>query len=92
MELIFSYTRQEAIKDGVLVDVSAKYPAEVKNSGMKWPVAMTRTAWADFVEVHPAAAKLDQDENGRMWDVLSLLSTRPLPSGGGCSAFLFTFN
>ena len=45
-DLIHSYSRAEAIADGVLVDVTK--PAS--EAGFKVPVTITRAAWADCVE------------------------------------------
>ena len=44
-EVIFSYTRAEAIADGVLVDVSET----ARETGFTVPVALTRAVWADAV-------------------------------------------
>ena len=66
-DLIFEYTRAQAITDGLLVDVS-KLAAE---AGFKFPVAMTDAAWHESVAV-PETLKF-QDETGRLWDVLMML-------------------
>ena len=59
-ELISTYTRAQALDDGVLVDVSA-IAAE---AGFKWPAAMTRAAWEDCVAWGEADSKRQtyQDE------------------------------
>ena len=41
-DLIHSYTRQQAIEDGVLMDVSET----AKEAGVRFPVALTRAVWA----------------------------------------------
>lgn len=66
-DLIFAYTRQQAIADGVLVDVTET----AREAGFVYPVALTQGAWAECV----AVPKDDpcQDEAGRLWDVLSML-------------------
>ena len=64
MEVIYSYSRAQAIEDGVLVDVSET----AKEAGFKIPTALTRAVWDDCVRV-PAGVS-DQDEDGRLWDVL----------------------
>lgn len=46
-DLIHSYTRAQAIEDGVLVDVSDV----AKEAGFKLPVAITHAAWSRYVEV-----------------------------------------
>ena len=74
---IHSYTRVQAIADGVLIDVSDL----AREAGFKHPVALTATAWAAAVEVPPGV--VGQDERGRLWDVLTLLRQAALsgPSG-----------
>lgn len=66
-DLIFAYTRQQAIADGVLVDVTET----AKQAGFAFPVALTQGVWAECV----AVPKDDpcQDEAGRLWDVLCML-------------------
>ncbi len=63
-EVISSYSRAEALEDGVLVDVSAI----AKEAGISFPVALTRAVWDKYVEVPPRV--IGQDEQGRLWDVL----------------------
>jgi hypothetical protein len=67
-DLIHRYTRAEAIRDGVLIDVSAV----AREAGILYPVALTRAAWARCVTV-PAGVQC-QDEAGRLWDVVWLLA------------------
>jgi hypothetical protein len=66
-EIIFAYTRTQAIADGVLVDVSEL----AKEAGFKFPVALTRAVYEQFVAVPEGVA--GQDEKGRLWDLLNLL-------------------
>src|SRR5262249_11547346 len=63
-DLIHRYTRADAIRDGVLIDVSAV----AREAGVRYPVALTRTAWERCVAVPPDV--LCQDESGRLWDGL----------------------
>jgi hypothetical protein len=63
-EVISSYSRAQAIEDGVLVDVSSV----AREAGIKFPVAMTRTVWGKYVEVPEGVSC--QDETGRLWDIL----------------------
>src|SRR5512142_1811169 len=65
--LIFSYTRAQAIADGVLVDVSKL----AKEAGFRFPVAVTAGVWAECVAVPDDVE--GQDETGRLWDVLTML-------------------
>jgi hypothetical protein len=63
-EVISSYSRAQAIEDGVLVDVSTV----AKEAGIKFPVAMTATVWGQYVEVPEGVTC--QDESGRLWDIV----------------------
>ena len=64
-EVISTYTRAQAIEDGVLVDVS-KTAREV---GLKWPVAITAGVWATINDIPPKLQGI-QDVEGRLWDVV----------------------
>jgi len=66
-EIIYAYTRKDAIEDGVLIDVSDL----AREAGFKWPVAVTAAVWAEYVCVPEGLAW--QDEDGRLWDILHLL-------------------
>ena len=63
-EVISSYSRAQAIEDGVLVDVSSV----AKEAGIKFPVAMTATVWGKYVGVPEGVGW--QDESGRLWDIV----------------------
>lgn len=67
-EVIFSYTREQAISDGVLVNVTPT----AKEAGILFPVAVTRAVWDKCIEV-PEGCEGNQDRAGREWDVLYLL-------------------
>jgi hypothetical protein len=63
-EAIYSYSRRQAIEDGVLVDVGPELfanPAEredmPKQAGFQVPVALTYAAWVDCVEWSPEDSK-----------------------------------
>ena len=66
-EVIHAYTCADALRDGVLIDVSAT----AREAGFRWPVALTCAAWERCVSVPPGVA--GQDEAGRLWDVLWML-------------------
>lgn len=67
---ISSYTRAQAIADGVLVDVTAL----AREAGFRVPVALTSAVWSDCVAWTNADSERQatQDESGRLWDVLSM--------------------
>src|SRR5262245_26906688 len=66
-DVIFAYTRAQAIADGELIDVTST----AKEAGFRYPVALTRAVWCEYVEV-PAGVE-GQDEGGRLWDILVML-------------------
>lgn len=67
-EPISVYTREQALDDGQLVDVSQ---ADVtRDAGFRVPVALTAGAWA---WVNPEPMPSCQDFNGRLNDVLTML-------------------
>ena len=66
-EVIFAYTRSQAVADGEQVEVS-KLAAE---AGIRFPVFLTRGVYEQFVTV-PEGVE-GQDETGRLWDVLTML-------------------
>lgn len=68
--IISQYTRAQALADGELVDVSAT----TREAGIKYPVALTREAWALCVALSPAAERAMNDEAGRLWDVAWMLA------------------
>jgi hypothetical protein len=65
-EIISLYTRDQAIADGFLVDVSDM----AREAGFKWPVALTHAVWDDIVTPAPHDKQEGQSEKGRLWDVL----------------------
>jgi hypothetical protein len=75
-DLIHRYTRAEALRDGVLIDVSQT----AREAGFKYPVALTAAAWAKCVTVPPGV--LCQDKAGRLWDVVYLLALAARRSNG----------
>jgi hypothetical protein len=65
--IIHTYSRKQAIDDGVLVDVSEM----AREAGFVFPVAVTAGVWSECVRVPEGAS--GQDEAGRLWDVLVML-------------------
>ena len=66
-DVIYQYTRAQAIEDGVLIDVTET----AREAGISFPTAVTAAVWAECVTVPDEAAW--QDEQGRLWDVLTML-------------------
>jgi len=69
-EIIYGYSREQAIADGVLVDASEM----AREAGFVFPVALTAAVWQDCVAWFDEDSKRQayQDESGRLWDVLWL--------------------
>ena len=63
-EIIYSYTRAQAVADGVQVEVTKT----AQEAGIRFPVFLTRTVYDAYVTVPPDVS--GQDEAGRLWDVV----------------------
>ena len=68
--ILASYTREEALSDGVLIDASSM----AQEASFTIPVAFTATAWQDCVAWTDADSEkqIHQDQSGRLWDVLTM--------------------
>ena len=66
-EIIYSYTRKQALADGEQIDVSEV----AREAGLKFPVYLTRAVWESYVTV-PDGVRC-QDEKGRLWDIVWML-------------------
>ena len=62
-EVIYAYTRKDALNDGVQIDVSEV----AREAGLKFPVYLTRAVWESYVTA-PDGVRC-QDEKGRLWDI-----------------------
>jgi len=76
-DLIHRYSRADALRDGVLVDVSET----AREADIRYPVALTRAAWERCVAIPPGV--VCQDEAGRLWDVLWMLEYAVRRGGSG---------
>lgn len=72
-EIIHAYTRADALRDGVLYDVSGL----AKEAGFVIPVAVT----AGVMAAVDANKQPGESEKGRLWDILNVLRFRC--RGGG---------
>lgn len=66
-QVIFRYTRAQALSDGEQVDVSKI----AKEAGIRFPTFLTRGVFDQYVTV-PKGVK-GQDEAGRLWDLVWML-------------------
>ena len=85
--VISTYTRAQAIEDGVLIDAGAM----AQEAGFKWPVALTSAVWADCVawSEDDNRQQAYQDESGRLWDVLFMASHAIRTCSGSSDRLLF---
>ena len=66
-EVIYSYTRTQAIKDGVLIDLTALYPDE---TGLyKYPVACTSSIW-ELIDKGATNPRYHQTHKAIVWDIM----------------------
>ena len=64
---ISSYTRADALADGMLVDVSEM----AREAGFVFPVAVTRSVWHECIDWPEGSEQgFGQSIDGRLWDVL----------------------
>ena len=67
-DLIYSYTRADAIRDGVLIEVPASL---AKEAGIISPVALTSGAWR-YIDPGNLTEMPGQSVKGRLWDLLQV--------------------
>lgn len=63
---IYSYTRKQALADGLLIDVTEM----AQKCRIKYPTALTASVWEIINDIPP---NLGQDVNGRLWNILCVL-------------------
>jgi len=66
-DIIFAYTRADAISDGVLVELSDQMVSE---AGIKVKVAVTRAVWDDYLSPSYLDELSGRNVEGRTWDLL----------------------
>jgi len=62
--LIYSYTRAQAVADGVQVEVTKT----AQEAGINFPMFLTRAVYDNYVTVPEGVTA--QDEAGRLWDIV----------------------
>ena len=65
--VVYSYTRKQALADGVQVEVTKT----AQEAGIKFPMFLTRAVFDAYVAVPPNVT--GQDEAGRLWDIVWML-------------------
>jgi hypothetical protein len=74
--VIYTYTRAQAVADGVQVDVTKT----AQEAGIKFPMFLTRAVFDAYVTVPPDVT--GQDEAGRLWDLVWMARFAILRSHG----------
>ncbi len=67
--VVFTYSRKQAIKDGVLIDITDT----AKEIGFISSVAVTSTVWHENIVPAKELEYFGQSVKGRAWDVISRL-------------------
>ena len=67
-EVISTYSRAQALEDGVLVDISQL----AREAGFPWPMAVTRAVW-EVLDPSDELKEEGQSWTGRGWDMLMVL-------------------
>ena len=81
-EIISGYGRAQAIADGVLVDLNQRPTPErpelddldaiAREAGIRYPAAMTATAFFDWINPSEADRRQGQSIGGRLWDLYAV--------------------
>jgi len=76
--MIDTYSRADALADGVLIDVSET----AREAGILYPIALTTMAHETCVALTTMARRMGCDEEGRLWDVLTMFRYAAKGSAG----------
>lgn len=69
-EIIHTYSRAQALEDGLLIDVTEV----AKEAGFRIQTAVTNSVWCDYIQWDNVENDIaTQNTEGRLWDVLSML-------------------
>ena len=77
-EVIYAYTRSQAVADGFQVEVTKT----AHEAGIRFPVFLTRTVYDSYVAVPDGVT--GQDEAGRLWDIVNMVRFAIIRSQAGC--------
>lgn len=82
---VVSYSRSEAIEDGVLIDVSET----AREAGFKFPVAVTDTVWNGYIVPSDLllTRNYGQSTEGRLWDTLYMAALAARQTAGNIINF-----
>jgi hypothetical protein len=86
-DLIYSYTRTQAIDDGVLIDATEM----AQDAGIRYPVAITDRLYHELIVPPLELAKEGQSIEGRLWDTLMVLRYSAAGASGNLVYFHVSF-
>jgi hypothetical protein len=87
-DVIYAYTRAQALADGVLIDVTE----DAREAGIKYPTAVTEALWNGYIDPDERLKSMGQSARGRLWDVLFLFTFAARSSPKGCNELLYKVN
>lgn len=82
METIYSYSRAEAIADGLLSDITE----DAREAGFKYPIALTEGV-ESVISKAIANPNYAGDRAGIIWDILSVARYQTMHTGGDIMFF-----
>ena len=85
MKVISIYSTKQAVSDGILIRVK---DTESKEAGIKFPVYLSRGVFSKYVQV-PAGFEDEQDETGRLFDILNMFRLAAKSCSGNYLEFHF---
>jgi len=68
-DVIYCYTRKQAIEDGILIDVTFT----AQEAGFNWPVAITSAVWYRYIAPDENLSDIEYGEQSHLLDVLVAL-------------------
>ena len=81
--VICTYTRAQALEDGVLVDVSSV----AKEAGISFPTAVTSSVWYQYILPPDKLEACGQSISGRLWDLLHMFRLKALKTNSSLLYF-----
>jgi hypothetical protein len=82
-DVICTYTRAQALEDGVLVDVSSV----AKEAGISFPTAVTSSVWYQYILPLDKLEACGQSISGRLGDLLHMLRRKALKTNSSLLYF-----
>ena len=69
-EVISSYSVEQALEDGVLVNLSEMFKSVTTECGILIPLYATRSVYENYINLSPAAQRAQNSEEARAWDLI----------------------